>query len=239
MPIPAGEEPGRCEWKSGSGPLLAQAEVFFVGKTESEGVSSDGTHHAHLPGVRPDLPARGALRLRALLRTAGGRLRPRRPRRRRGEAQDPGRPGGHLALRRLPPARRPSARSAAAGPDPAGARRPARGPARDRRALDQERRRQPDPLVQGPRGRGGAGEGARARLRDRGLRLDRQPRQRRRGPRRGGRARVLRLRARRPRGAEAARNRGLRHPPGRRARQLRRRQPPLHRALRDGGPGPS
>ena len=30
VPIPAGEEPGRCEWKSGSGPLLAKAEVFFV-----------------------------------------------------------------------------------------------------------------------------------------------------------------------------------------------------------------
>ena len=30
-----------------------QAEVFFVGKTESEGVSSDGTHDAQLQGVRP------------------------------------------------------------------------------------------------------------------------------------------------------------------------------------------
>ena len=49
-------------------------------------------------------------------------------------------------------------------------------------AVDQERRRQPDPLVQGSRRRGRAGEGARARLRDRRLRLDGQPRQRRRRP---------------------------------------------------------
>ena len=57
----------------------------------------------------------------------------------------------------------------------------------------------------------GAGEGARARLRDRRLRLDRQPRQRRRRARRGRRARLVRVRARRPRGAEAARDRRLRH----------------------------
>ena len=29
MPIPAGEEPGRCEWKSGSGPLLATSRGLF------------------------------------------------------------------------------------------------------------------------------------------------------------------------------------------------------------------
>ena len=132
-----------------------------------------------------------------------------------GEAQDPGRPAGHLALRRLPAVRRAPARPAAARADAAGARRPARRAARPRRGLDQERRRQPDPLVQGPGRRGRAREGARARLRDRRLRLDRQPRQRGRRPRGGGRARLLRLRPRRPRGAEAARDRRLRHQAGR------------------------
>ena len=148
-------------------------------------------------------------------------------------------PAGHLALRRLPAVRRAPARSAAARADAAGARRPARRAARPRRGLDQERRRQPDPLVQGPGRRGRAGEGARARLRDRRLRLDRQPRQRRRRPRGGGGARLLRLRPRRPRGAEAARDRRLRHPAGRRQRQLRRRQPALHRALRGSARGRS
>ena len=162
-----------------------------------------------------------------------------RPRRRGGEAQDPGRPGGHLALRGLPAARRAPARSAAARPDAAAARRPARRAPRPRRALDQERRRQPDPLVQGPGRRGRAREGARARLRDGRLRLDRQPRQRRRRSRGRGGTRLLRLRARRPRGAEAARDRRLRHQAGRGQRQLRRRQPALHRALPRSGRGRS
>ena len=47
---------------------------------------------AQLQGVRTRLPARGALRLRAVLRAARGRLRPLGARRRGGEAQDPGRP---------------------------------------------------------------------------------------------------------------------------------------------------
>ena len=105
---------------------------------------------------------------------------------------------------------------------------------RARRAggLGQERHRQPDALVQGPRGGRGAGEGARARLRGRGVRLDRQPGQRGRRPRRRGRARVVRVHPVRPRGAEGARHGRLRHAPGGRARQLRRREPALHRALR-------
>ena len=109
--------------------------------------------------------------------------------------------------------------------------RPAGRAARPARAVDQERRRQPDPLVQGPRRLGRAGPRPRARLRDDRLRLDRQPRQRRGRPRRRRRARVLRVHPGRPRGAEGARDRRLRHQPGRRPRQLRRRQPPLHRAL--------
>ena len=123
---------------------------------------------------------------------------------------------GDLALLGLPPLRRAARRPARARPDAAGSRRPARRAPRDRRALGQERRRQPDPLLQGP-GRGGGGrEGEGARLRDGRLRLHREPRQRGRSPRRGGRARLLRLRPGRPRGAEAARHRHLRHQPGRR-----------------------
>ena len=164
-----------------------------------------------------ELPARGALRLRAAA-SARSRSPTTTPGSTPAEAkrQDPGRPARDLALRRLPAVRRAPARSARAGPDAAGPRRPARRAPRPRRGLDQERRRQPDPLVQGPGRRGRARQGARARLRDRRLRLDRQPRQRRRRPRRRRRARLLRLRARRPRGAEAARDRRLRHRPGRR-----------------------
>ena len=115
----------------------------------------------------------------------------------------------------------------AADPLRAARRAPRRG-----RGLRQERRRQPDPLVQGPgrerRGRQGAG----ARLRGGRLRLDREPGQRGRRACRGGRPRVLRVRAGRPRGAEDPRDRHLRHEAGRGARQLRRRQPALHRAVR-------
>ena len=59
---------------------------------------------------------------------------------------------------------------------------------------------------------------ARARelgLRDHRLRLDRQPGQRRRRPRRGGRAGVLRVHPLRPGGAEGPRHRHLRDQPGR------------------------
>ncbi len=89
-----------------------------------------------------------------------------RRRRRRSARSRPAR--RNLALRRLP-AVRPgaAARAARAGADAAGARRPARRAARPRRGVDQERRRQSDPLVQGPRRRGRAGQGARARLRRR------------------------------------------------------------------------
>ena len=152
----------------------------------------------------------------------------------RGEAPDPGRLAGDLALRRLPALRRAPGGPARAGPDAAAPRRPARRAARPRRRdLGQERRRQPDPLLQGPGRRGRGRQGARARLRDGRLRLDRQPRQRGRRPRGRRRPRVLRLRPRQPRGAEAARDRHLRHQPGRRPRQLRRRQPALHAARRN------
>ena len=53
---------------------------------------------------------------------------------------------------------------------------PGPGP-RHAQALDQRRQRQPDALVQGPGGVGGAVGGSCVRLHDRLLRLDRQPRQ--------------------------------------------------------------
>ena len=66
---------------------------------------------------------------------------------------------------------------------------------------------------------------------DGGLRLDRQPGQRRGRARRGRRARLVRVHPGRPRGAEDPRHGRLRHQARDRARQLRRRQPALHRAV--------
>ena len=141
---------------------------------------------AHVQGVRP---ARIRSRRATSASTASDRSRsptttrastpPRRSARSRRARADIWRYADFLPLSRAP------ARPAAARADAAGARRPARRAARARGGVDQERRRQPDPLVQGPGRRGGAGEGARARLRDRRLRLDRQPRQRGRRARRG------------------------------------------------------
>ena len=156
VPIPAGEEPGRCEWKSDSGPLLAQGRGLF--RCRRTGRSFIEWHPqpsaARSAGTTYPLEARyvceqcfGPLEVaydHSGLDAGGG------------EAQDPGRPAGHLALRRLPAVRRAPARPAGARPDAAGARRPARRAPRPRRGLDQERRRQPDPLVQGPGRRGRA-----------------------------------------------------------------------------------
>ena len=60
----------------------------------------------------------------------------------------------------------------------------------------------------------------RARLRDHRMRLDRQPRELRRGAWRGARPGLLRLHPRRPRGAEDPRDRRLRNQPRRREGQL-------------------
>ena len=183
------------------------------------------------------LSARRALRLRALLRPARGRLRARAgvdadALRRRIQA------GPHTIWRYrdfLPLEGAAAARTDAAGRlHAAAARRPARRAPRPARAVGQERRREPDALVQGPRRRGRARR-ARSELgfEVARVRLDRQPRQRRRRPRGRRRARVLRLHPGRPRGAEDPRA------PASTARtlvavtrQLRRRQPSLHRGLR-------
>ena len=111
--------------------------------------------------------ARAELRLRRLLRAAGGRLRPRS----RGRARRPGDhrrpPAGHLALPRAAAGdraarARPRGRLDAA--DPGG---PARADARHRSPPDQGRHPQPDPVVQGPGRRDRRGDGGRVRARRR------------------------------------------------------------------------
>ena len=161
-------------------------------------------------------------------------------RRRRAAPPHPGRAAEHLALRRLPAARRPAR--------PVRPRILARRPAGRLHAADPRR-----PARRAPRACGEVWvkndaanpthsfkdrvvSVAAARARELGfddarLRLDRQPRQLGRRPRRGARAGDLRLHPVRPRGAEDPRDRRLRHEPRQGQRQLRRRQPPLHRAL--------
>ncbi len=213
----------------------------------AEGFENDG-QGIEVQGVWGDVPARRALHLPALLRAGRGLLRPLEPRRRRRGAAPahPVGPAEHLALRRLP-ARRGAARPLGAqvvtrrSADRLHAARERRPPgrgARPRRGLGQERHRQPDALVQGPRRVGRRCAGARARLRGSGLRLDRQPRQRRRRALLGAGPGVLRLHPLRPRGAEGPGDRDLRHDARQGPRQLRRRQPAVHRAVgREGGLG--
>ena len=176
------------------------------------------------------LPRRGAARLRLLLRAAGGRLRLRADRGLGQPGAHRGRSPVHLAL----PGPAPGRRRHAGGPrrrlHPAGARRPPGRRARAGRAVDQGRHRQPDRLVQGPGGLGGADQGPPARLQGGRLRLDGQPGQLGGGPRRPGRHGLGRPDPPRPRGGQGHHDRRLRRDGHRRRGQLRRRQPPLRRA---------
>ena len=135
-----------------------------------------------------EYPLEALVRMRSVLRPSGGRLRPFRARGRVGQAADPGRQQRHLALRRLPAVQRSPRQRDRAGTDPARPRRSPRQAARGGGGLGQERRRQPDPQLQGPGRRRRPRQGARARLRHGRLRLDRQPRQRGRSPCRRRRA---------------------------------------------------
>src|SRR3954452_14251626 len=65
-------------------------------------VFSHGSHQADVQGVRGGLRARGPVRLRALLRTARGRLRARHPGRRARAQAHPGWAAEHLGLYPLP-----------------------------------------------------------------------------------------------------------------------------------------
>ena len=129
------------------------------------------------------------------------------------------------------PLARPRAQRAADGLDAAGQGGPPGGAPRPRRALHQERDRQPDALVQGPRRVDRARACSRAGLRHARVCVDRQPRERRCGARRGRRSARLRADPARPRGAEGPRHRRVRRADHRRQGQLRRRQPALHRGL--------
>ena len=120
-----------------------------------------------------------------------------------------GGPPGPVGPARL--ARRPAGGLHAADP-----RRPARRAPRPARGVGQERRRQPDALVQGPRRLGRRHARTRARLRDDRVRLDGQPRQLGRRPRRGAGHGLLRVHPGRPRGAEDPRHGRLRDEAGRR-----------------------
>ena len=112
---------------------------------------------ASVQGVQGRVPARGAVRLRALLRAARGRLRPRRPARPgelRRRIQAGRRTSGATPTSCRSQAARPAGwprASAAGGLHAADPRRPPRRAARPARGVGQERRRQPDALVQGPR----------------------------------------------------------------------------------------
>ena len=195
-----------------------------------------GSHQAELQGVRGRLRPRGPLRLRPLLRPARGRLRARRRR------TSSTRAGASRAGRRTSGATTTSCRSRARQPRtrtglPAGCTplmradrlAAAPGPAR---GVGQERRRQPHALLQGPRRLGRRHARPRARLHDARLRLDRQPRQLGRRPRRRAGDGHLRLHPVRPRGAEDPRHRHLRDQAGQGQGHLRRRQPAVHRAQR-------
>ncbi|CAA9370498.1 MAG: Threonine synthase, partial [uncultured Nocardioidaceae bacterium] len=188
-----------------------------------------------LPQLRRHLRAHRRARVRRVLRPAGGRLRPRADEGRHPRA-DRGRPAEHLALRR-PAARRSGPRLARlAGPrhDAAGPRRPPRRGARHhRRAVGQGRLRQPDALLQGPRGQPRRHRGQGPGLHEDRRRLDGQPGQLGRRARRPHGAAVVRLRPLRPRAREDRAVGGLRADARRRRRLVRRRQPADQRARRD------
>ena len=177
--------------------------------------------------MRQRQPAGTDQRLRLLLRPHGGRLRLRRHARRRHARVDLGWAALHLALRGAAAGRtRAPHRPAGRLHPPAAGRQP--GPrARHARTVDQERHDEPHLVVQGPRRGRGQQPRPPVRLRDAGLRLDRQPGQLRRRARRPRRHARRRLHPARPGSRQGA---GLRHlrPHDRLGqRLLRRRQPPL------------
>ena len=97
-----------------------------------------------------------------------------------------------------------------AGLTPLRAGRPPGRGARAWGAVDQERHRQPDRLLQGPGGLGGPDQGPPARLQGGRLRLDRQPRQLGGRPRGAGRHGLGRLHPARPRVGQGRHDRRLR-----------------------------
>src|SRR6185503_3527708 len=96
---------------------------FFHGFTAKKG--SDVSRELEVQGVQGRVRTRRRLFLRTVLRPARGQLRPLGPGRGGGEAADPGRFAGDLALRRLPALLRSPRGPAGAGPDAAAEGRPA------------------------------------------------------------------------------------------------------------------
>ena len=150
--------------KSHSGPLLTPAEVFFVATETGRRSRTDVSRGAEVQGVRDRLPARGAATSASScfgpLEVAydySARSTPASAKR-----QDPG--GLAAGSGATPTSCRSTGRARRSALEPGltplvRADRLAEQLGR-RRALDQERRRQPDPLVQGPRRRGRARQGA-------------------------------------------------------------------------------
>ena len=209
------------------------AEVFFMGATKLE---VQGVRRPTTRSTRATSASGASARSRSATTTR--RLTDRR---RRAAPADPGRPAEHLALRRLPAGRGgqpgPSGRASSRAGLPAGlhaadARRPPRRAPRPRRGVGQERRRQPDALVQGPRRRGRRRPRAGARLRHARLRLDRATsptRSPRTPPRSGWRPTSSSRPTSRSRRSSRPGVYGTNAREG--PRQLRRRQPAVHRAL--------
>ena len=181
--------------------------------TQAEGSRSHAGRCPEVQGVLDHLSARRALRVRALLRPARGRLRAaRRPTPDELQAPHPGGPAHALALRGLPAARgrrrasraarRAGRRSCAPTASPSGSGCASCG-SRTRPRTRRTRSRTASSRSRSP---------ARSELgfETRGLRVHRQPRQRRRRPRGRRRAARLRLHPGRPRGGEDPRHRRLR-----------------------------
>ena len=132
----------------------------------------------------------------------------------------------------LLPVDAPPARGLPVGSTPSDRGRPAGARPRPGPAADQGRHAQPVAELQGPRGRGRRGAGARIRGRGAGLRVDRQPGGRDGGGRGCGRAAGLRVHPGRPRAGQGRPRAGLRRD-GRADRgHLRRRQPAVPRDRR-------
>src|SRR5271165_2032475 len=84
------------------GGLRALRHTVTTAKTRAKG-ALNGCESSGVQGVQGAVPAGGPVRVRAVLRAAGGRLRPQQlsARCRRAAPTDPGRSAEHLALRRL------------------------------------------------------------------------------------------------------------------------------------------
>ena len=198
---------------------LTPAEVFYM-----------PPEHLAARNVRPDIRSTHATSASAALVRWRSPTAPRGDRSERAATPDPSRPALDLALRRLPAGEHAEVRSAFRMDAPRSA--PTGSHASSGSAsFGQERRRQPDALVQGPRRLGRARPGSGARFHDDRLRLDGQPRQRRRGARGGGGLSPMcscpptwRSRRSSPPACTERTWYG--------ARELRRRQPSVHRDLR-------